>query len=120
MVRLLPISSANYSMGWKMMLNVDTAATAFYTEQSVFDFLCVTLRKCSPADAASPVTDRDRQNFEDRKLKDWERKQFIKEIKGLIIVVTYLPYKRRRKVVDVTHLSARSRSFLFQMETCAP
>ena len=56
-------------MGWKLMLNVDTAAAAFYTEQSVFDFMCTLLTKCSPHDTTRPLTDRDRQEFMHRKTK---------------------------------------------------
>lgn len=106
--------SVRPTMGWKFMLNVDTAATAFYTEQCVFDFMCVTLRKCSPRDAANPLTDQDRKNFMDKKLKDWERKKFCQEIKGLKIVVSHLPYKRKYKVVDVTWKSAREQTFPLQ------
>lgn len=103
--------SVRPTMGWKMMLNVDTAATAFYTEQSVFDFLCSTQRKCRPAESKDPLTDRDRQRFKGRVLTDWERKQFCREIKGLKIVVTHLPYPRKYKVNDLTKLSAREQTF---------
>ena len=103
---------AQAQMGWKLMLNVDTAATAFYTQQSVFDFLCVTLRRCSPRDATEPVSDRDRQHFGScRELTDADRRKFCKEIKGLKIVVTHLSYKRKYKVVDVTQKSARNQKF---------
>ncbi len=98
-------------MGWKLMLNVDVAATAFYTQQKVFDFLCTVLRKCSPRNATDPLTDDDRRRFEDYDLKDSERKQFSREIKGLRIVVSHLPYPRKYKVVDVTRYSARDQTF---------
>ena len=103
--------SVRPTMGWKLMLNVDTAATAFYSEQNVFDFLCMTLRRCHPKDAANPLTDADRQQFASKELNDFERRQFCKEIKGLRIVVTHLPYKRKYKVVDVTRCSARTQMF---------
>ena len=98
-------------MGWKVMLNVDTATSAFYTEQSVFDFLCMTLKKCHPRDVTKPLTDQDRRAFEGRQLEDSERKRFCKEIKGLRIVVSHLPYPRKYKVIDVTQLSARKQTF---------
>ena len=101
-------------MGWKVMLNVDTATTAFYTEQSVFDFLCMTLRKCRPCDATKPLTDQEKRAFEGRQLEDSERKRFCKEIKGLRIVVSHLPYPRKYRVVDVTRLSARKQTFPLQ------
>ena len=98
-------------MGWKVMLNVDTAATAFYTEQSVFDFMCTLLRRCSPRDATRPLTDRDRQEFMHRELKDFERKRFSQEIKGLKIVVSHLSYPRKYKVVDVTRCTVKTQTF---------
>lgn len=106
--------SVRPTMGWKFMLNVDVAATTFYTKQSVFDFMCATLRRCRPADAAKPITDYDRQPFMRGELKDWERKQFSREIKGLRIVVTHLSYPRKYKVVGLSHLSARELNFPLQ------
>lgn len=103
--------SVRPTMGWKLMLNVDTASTAFYSHQSVFDFMCVNLRKCHPADATKPVSDRDRQFFESRELKDFERRLFCREIKNVKVVVAHLPYKRKYKVIDVTRLSAREQTF---------
>lgn len=99
--------SVRPTMGWKLMLNVDVAATAFYSDQTVFDFLCSILR---PGDSASPITDRDRQQFE-RELNDWERRRFNREIKGLRVVVTHLPYARKYRVLDLTRLSARKQMF---------
>lgn len=95
-------------MGWKVMLNVDTAATAFYTEQSVFDFLCTALRR---KNISSPLSDEDRQRFSGRELREDERRQFSREIKGLRIVVSHLPYPRKYKVVDVTRGSTRQTTF---------
>ena len=103
--------SVRPAMGWKVMLNVDTVATAFYTEQSVFDFMCVTLRKCRPADAAKPLTDQERREFMGRELTDYERKRFSRELRGLKIVVSHLPYPRKYKVIDLTQCSARKQTF---------
>lgn len=102
--------SVRPTMGWKLMLNVDTTATAFYTEQSVFDFLCTTLRK----DTTEDLTDSDRQLCKGRELKDWERKKFSREIKGLRIVVTHLPYPRKYRVNDLTRLSSKNQTFPLQ------
>ena len=98
-------------MGWKMMLNIDTASTAFYSEQSVYDFMCTILRRCSPRDATKPLSDADRSKFSLKELTDSERNQFSREIKGLKIVVSHLPYPRKYKIVDVTRLSVRKQTF---------
>ena len=98
-------------MGWKMMLNIDMATTAFYTEQSVFDFMCMNLRRCSPRDATNPVSDRDRQEFSKRELNQLEHIKFCREIKGIKIVVSHLPYKRKYKVVGLTRLTTRNQTF---------
>ncbi len=103
--------SVRPTMGWKVMLNVDTAASAFYTEQSVFDFMCMTLRKCHPNDAAKPLSDRDKREFMRRELTDSERRRFSHEIKGLRIVVSHLTYPRKYKVVGLTQFSARKQTF---------
>lgn len=103
--------SVRPAMGWKLMLNVDTAATAFYTQQSVFDFMCINLRRIHPGDAAKPLSKFDRDEFKNRELNDFERKQFSREIKGLRIVVTHLSYPRKYRVVDLTRLSARAQTF---------
>lgn len=102
--------SVRPAMGWKLMLNVDTAATAFYTEQSVFNFLCTTLRR----DTTEALTDSDRQHCMGRELADWERKKFSREIKGLKIVVTHLSYPRKYRVNDLTRCSAREQTFPLQ------
>ena len=103
--------SVRPTMGWKFMLNVDVAATAFYTEQSVFDFMCTTLRRCRPADAARPITHSDRQPFMREGLNDWDRRKFSREIKGLRIVVTHLSYPRKYKVVGLSEQSAKNLKF---------
>ena len=103
--------SAKAVMGWKMMLNIDTASTAFYSEQSVFDFMCLVLKDCHPKDASRPLSDEDRRKFERRELSDFERIRFNKEIKGLRIQVTHLPYPRKYKVIGVVRNSARTLHF---------
>jgi len=55
---------------WKaLLLNIDIAATAFYKEQSVLDFM-------------KEVLERDRVNMQ-RPLQDFVRRKFAKEIKGI-------------------------------------
>ena len=103
--------SAKPVMGWKMMLNIDTASTAFYSEQSVFDFMCLVLKYCHPKDASRPLSDEDRRKFERRELSDLERIKFNKEMKGLRIQVTHLPYPRKYKVIGVVRNSARTLHF---------
>ena len=56
---------------WKMMLNIDVSATAFYKSQSVIDFMC-------------EVLDVKRDDLRQmRGLTDSQRVKFTKEIKGL-------------------------------------
>ena len=95
---------------WKLMLNVDVASTAFYTEQSVIDFMCAVL-KDNRRDPTCKVTDEDRHNYTCRPLRDLDRARFAKEIKGVRIEVTHLPYPRKYKVNDVTRESAHDRTF---------
>ena len=84
-------------MNWRFALNVDVAATVFYKEQSVLDFLCEVLRK----DVRNPPT----------YLPDSDRVRFAKEVKGLRIVVTHLSYPRKYKVCGVTKSSASEQTF---------
>ena len=98
-------------MGWKMMLNIDTATTAFHSEQSVFDFMCLIIKDCHPKDASRPLSDEDRKKFERRELSDSQRNRLNKEIKGLKIQVTHLPYPRKYKVIGVAQNSARTLQF---------
>ena len=58
------------------MLNIDTASTAFYSEQSVYDFMCTVLRRCSPRDATKPLSVANRSKFSPKELTDSERTQF--------------------------------------------
>ena len=93
------------------MLNIDTATTAFHSEQSVFDFMCLILKDCHPKDASRPLSDEDRKKFERRELSDSQRNRLNKEIKGLKIQVTHLPYPRKYKVIGVAQNSARTLQF---------
>lgn len=97
------------TMGWKFRLNLDTSSTAFYTEQTVIDFMCTLLKR--GRDSTRPLTDEDRRPFTRGELRDYDRKQLDKEIKGLKIVVTHLPYPRKYKVLSVTHNTAEKQTF---------
>lgn len=55
---------------WKMMLNIDVSATAFYKAQPVIEFMC-------------EVLDIHDLNEQRRPLTDSQRVKFTKEIKGL-------------------------------------
>ena len=56
---------------WKMMLNIDVSATAFYRSQPVIDFMCEVL----------DIRKEDLRQM--RSLTDSQRVKFTKEIKGL-------------------------------------
>ena len=86
------------TMGWKLRLNLDISASTFYKEQPVIDFMCDVLQI---RDSRVPPV------F----LKEPERRQFAKEIRGLRIQVTHLSYPRKYKVNDVTQCSARKQTF---------
>ncbi|XP_072175930.1 protein argonaute-2-like [Diadema setosum] len=89
---------------WKMMLNIDVSATAFYSCQSVIDFLCEVL---------------DIQDISDqrRPLSDSHRVKFTKEIKGLKIEITHCGnMKRKYRVCNVTKRSAQTQTFPWQLE----
>jgi eukaryotic translation initiation factor 2C len=100
--------SVRPASGWKLMLNVDVASTAFYTEQPVIDFMCAVLKENR---RDYKVTDEDRHRYTCRPLHDKDRAYFSKEIKGVKIEVTHLPYPRKYKVNGVTRESARDRTF---------
>ena len=57
---------------WKMMLNIDVSATAFYRSQPVIDFMCEVL----------DIRKEDLRQM--RSLTDSQRVKFTKEIKGKI------------------------------------
>ena len=100
--------SVRPASGWKLMLNVDVATTAFYTEQTVIDFMCAVLKENR---RDYKVTDDDRRRYTSRPLSDKDRAHFSKEIKGVKIEVTHLSYPRKYKVNGVTRESAHERTF---------
>ncbi|XP_071810856.1 protein argonaute-2-like isoform X3 [Apostichopus japonicus] len=89
---------------WKMMLNIDVSATAFYKAQPIIDFLVETLDMQSIAEQRRPLTDS-------------QRVKFTKEIKGLKIEVTHCGTMRRKyRVCNVTKRPASAQTFPWQME----
>ncbi|EUB58517.1 Protein argonaute-2 [Echinococcus granulosus] len=92
---------------WRMMLNIDVSATAFYKSQSVIDFMCEVL----------DLTDKNDQR---RPLTDSQRVKFTKEIKGLKVEITHCGSMRRKyRVCNVTRRSAQSQSFPLQLDSGA-
>ncbi|XP_077491638.1 protein argonaute-2-like [Amblyomma americanum] len=82
---------------WKPMLNVDMSATAFYEPLPLVDFMCRffsdSRRVLTPADL--------------RSLRDNQYVRLDRELKGLRIKVTHLPYPRKYKVVKITREAAK-------------
>lgn len=91
---------------WKMMLNIDVSATAFYKAQSCVDFLCEVLE-----------VSRDELHVI-RSLTDSQRVKFTKEIKGLKVEITHCgTAKRKYRVCNVTRRPASHQTFPLQLET---
>lgn len=89
---------------WKMTLNIDVSATAFYKAQPVIEFLCEVL----------DVRDINEQR---KPLSDSQRVKFTKEIKGLKIEITHCGSMRRKyRVCNVTRRPAIIQSFPLQLE----
>uniref|UniRef100_A0A8C5CND5 Argonaute RISC catalytic component 3a n=1 Tax=Gadus morhua TaxID=8049 RepID=A0A8C5CND5_GADMO len=89
---------------WKMMLNIDVSATAFYKAQQVVRFMCEVL---------------DIHNIDEqpRPLTDSHRVKFTKEIKGLKVEVTHCGTMRRKyRVCNVTRRPASHQTFPLQLE----
>uniref|UniRef100_A0A5K3FNC3 Protein argonaute-1 n=1 Tax=Mesocestoides corti TaxID=53468 RepID=A0A5K3FNC3_MESCO len=90
---------------WRMMLNIDVSATAFYKAQSVIDFMC-------------EVLDISDKNDQRRPLTDSQRVKFTKEIKGLKVEITHCGNMRRKyRVCNVTRRSAQAQSFPLQLDS---
>ncbi|XP_073992887.1 protein argonaute-1 isoform X1 [Rhodnius prolixus] len=89
---------------WKMMLNIDVSATAFYKAQPVIEFMCEVLDIRDIAEQRKPLTDS-------------QRVKFTKEIKGLKIEITHCGAMRRKyRVCNVTRRPAQMQSFPLQLE----
>ena len=89
---------------WKMTLNIDVSATAFYKAQPVVDFMCEVLDIRDVNEQRKPLTDS-------------QRVKFTKEIKGLKIEITHCGSMRRKyRVCNVTRRPAQLQSFPLQLE----
>lgn len=90
---------------WKMTLNIDVSATAFYKAQPAIDFLCEVLDIRDINEQKKPLTDS-------------QRVKFTKEIKGLKIEITHCGSMRRKyRVCNVTRRPAVIQSFPLQLES---
>ncbi|CAI2350295.1 unnamed protein product [Caenorhabditis sp. 36 PRJEB53466] len=91
---------------WKMMLNIDVSATAFYRSMPVIEFIAEVLEL--PVQALA----------ERRALSDAQRVKFTKEIRGLKIEITHCGQMRRKyRVCNVTRRPAQTQTFPLQLET---
>ena len=89
---------------WKMMLNIDVSATAFYRAQPAVDFMCEVLDLRDIGEQRRPLTDS-------------QRVKFTKEIKGLKVEITHCGQMRRKyRVCSVTRRPAQLQSFPLQLE----
>ncbi|XP_074656844.1 protein argonaute-2-like isoform X2 [Tubulanus polymorphus] len=90
---------------WKMMLNIDVSATAFYKAQPVIEFMCEVLDIRDVSEQRKPLTDS-------------QRVKFTKEIKGLKVEITHCgTMKRKYRVCNVTRRPAQTQSFPLQLES---
>lgn len=90
---------------WKMMLNIDVSATAFYRKMPVINFMAEVLEL--PMQALN-----DRRN-----LSDPQRVKFTKEIRGLKIEITHCGQMRRKyRVCNVTRKPAQTQTFPLLLE----
>ncbi|KAL4218512.1 argonaute 1 [Mactra antiquata] len=90
---------------WKMMLNIDVSATAFYKAQPVIEFMCEVLDMKDMSEQKRPLTDS-------------QRVKFTKEIKGLKVEITHCgTMKRKYRVCNVTRRPAQTQSFPLQLDS---
>uniref|UniRef100_A0A8R1DKL0 Protein argonaute-1 n=1 Tax=Caenorhabditis japonica TaxID=281687 RepID=A0A8R1DKL0_CAEJA len=90
---------------WKMMLNIDVSATAFYRSMPVIEFIAEVLEL--PIQALA----------ERRALSDAQRVKFTKEIRGLKIEITHCGQMRRKyRVCNVMRRPLQCQMFPMQME----
>ncbi|CAH1772409.1 unnamed protein product [Owenia fusiformis] len=90
---------------WKMMLNIDVSATAFYQAQPVIEFMCKVLEMRDASEQRRPLTDS-------------QRVKFTREIRGLKVEITHCgTMKRKYRVCNVTRRPAQTQSFPLQLES---
>jgi len=88
---------------WKMSLNIDVSATAFYKAQPVIDFMAELL----------DIRNLDGDGLQ---LNDTQRSRLSKELKGLKIEITHAQIARKYRVCNLTRRSAQMQCFPLQLE----
>jgi len=89
---------------WKMTLNIDVSATAFYKAQSVIDFM-------------AELLDLRNMDNEGLQLNDTQRSRLSKELKGLKVEITHSQVARKYRVCNLTRRSAQMQCFPLQLES---
>ena len=87
---------------WKMTLNIDVSATAFYKAQPVTDFMCELLDL--------------RNTLHTLTLNDNQRSRLSKELRNLKIEITHAEHARKYRVCNLTRRSAQEQVFPLQLE----
>merc|ERR1719438_106147 len=90
---------------WKMTLNIDVSATAFYKAQPVIDFTAELLDIRHMDGAGDRV-----------QLNDTQRSRLAKEMKGLKVEITHSQSARKYRVCNLTRRSAQMQCFPLQLE----
>jgi eukaryotic translation initiation factor 2C len=90
---------------WKMLLNIDVSATAFYKAQPILNFMCEVLDMRDICEQRKPLTDS-------------QRVKFTKEIRGLKVEITHCGHMRRKyRVCNVTRRPAQFQTFPQQLDS---
>ena len=87
---------------WKLTLNIDVSATAFYKAQPVSDFMCELLDL--------------RNTLHTLTLNDNQRSRLSKELRNLKIEITHAEHARKYRVCNLTRRSAQEQVFPLQLE----
>ena len=88
---------------WKLTLNIDVSATAFYKAQPVTDFMCELLDL--------------RNTLHTLTLNDNQRSRLSKELRNLKIEITHAEHARKYRVCNLTRRSAQEQVFPLQLES---
>ncbi|KAJ8321901.1 hypothetical protein KUTeg_000372 [Tegillarca granosa] len=107
---------------WKMMLNIDVSATAFYKAQPVIEFMCEVLDIKDLNEQKRPLTDSQRVKFT-KEIKELESQAIMNTfpftgLTGLKVEITHCgTMKRKYRVCNVTRRPAQTQSFPLQLES---
>ena len=88
---------------WKMTLNIDVSATAFYKAQPVIDF-------------TAELLDIRHLDGDRVQLNDTQRARLAKELKGLKVEITHSQIARKYRVCNLTRRSAQMQCFPLQLD----